>query len=352
MKARSRFENHGITTDPASILSLSKSHPAMVEQRTIFPSTVVSSLHAPRILGKGTNQKKLGDRVIKGAWKGMPIYALTLEERKTCPRSCHLLSTCYGNGMPLSRRIAFDSALVPALDLELAQLQAIHPRGFVVRLHILGDFPNVAYVRQWEAWLGDFPALRVFGYTAHAPATRVGEEIARVGKRLWHRFAIRHSVRPSTPIAAAQATTVARLPAERSSAVGIVCPVQTSAARNCGSCGLCWAPAARDKRIIFVLHGQPKTRSGPTAAGASRSKAVLRMAIEAAESGKPMPTNQVLCDTLGFKKLGHASMALKVWERKGDIRVERFQTGRIVTVVASGKRTAAPKDMTPHWRDR
>ena len=36
----------------------------------------------------GHNSAKVGGRAIRGRWKNLPIYTLTLEERATCPRSC------------------------------------------------------------------------------------------------------------------------------------------------------------------------------------------------------------------------------------------------------------------------
>src|SRR3990167_9551526 len=39
-----------------------------------------------------------------GAFKGMPLYSLTLEERATCERSCNAWSVCYGNNMPFAHR--------------------------------------------------------------------------------------------------------------------------------------------------------------------------------------------------------------------------------------------------------
>ena len=60
---------------------------AILGGRTIYPSTVVS----PRefwALKSGANWRKIGGEVLKGKWRGFPIYILNLEERATCPASC------------------------------------------------------------------------------------------------------------------------------------------------------------------------------------------------------------------------------------------------------------------------
>ncbi len=39
-------------------------------------------------------------------------------------------------------------------------------------------------------------------------------------------------------------------------------------------------------------------------------------------------------------------------ERRGLIRVWSFQRSRVVEMIESGKKTAAPENTTPHWRDK
>lgn len=76
---------------------------------------------------------------------------------------------------------------------ELNDLQRDHPNGFVVRLHVLGDFYSAEYVAMWRGALEEFPALRVFGYTAWTNDTEIGSEVARTRERHWDRFAVRTS---------------------------------------------------------------------------------------------------------------------------------------------------------------
>ena len=162
--------------NPEGVTGLPEGHEALTGKRTLFPSTVVEPFKSDRCLVSGKNSRKLGDRVTVGPWAGFPIYQLTLEERATCPETCHHWSTCYGNGMQLARRHRHGPDLELAVHGELVDLQEEHPDGFVVRLHVLGDFYSVDYVKVWERWLDEFPALHVFGYTAWAAQYRHRED--------------------------------------------------------------------------------------------------------------------------------------------------------------------------------
>lgn len=246
-----RFTEH-FKVDPGAVRPLRADHPAVTEGRTVFPSTVVHAVFSDRIFISGANQRKLGDTVEKGPWRGMAVYCVTLEERRTCPRTCHHWNTCMGNAMHMSRRHMADDALIGRMEKELAGLQNRHPRGFVVRLHILGDFWSTKYVAAWGRWLTRYPALRVFGYSAWPAGTPIGDALRDMTDARWDRFAIRFSAAAPAPQGA---TTIGRLPEGPVVAEGIVCPAQTGATDCCGTCGLCWAPAAREKCIVFVLHG-------------------------------------------------------------------------------------------------
>lgn len=250
-KPQRRFESHADLA-PEKVRGLSADHPAITEGRTLFPTTVVEAKTSPRLLVSGINQRKLGSKVVKGAWKGMPIYTLTLEERATCPTSCSHWADCYGNGMPYSRRHKHGEDLEEKLWAELAVKNILHPSGFVVRLHILGDFYSADYVSLWLNAMVWFPALRVFGYTAREPDTEIGSAIVSINAAYPDRWVIRFSGDQIGPM---RATTINFKPAAVVEG-GIVCPVQTDKADCCGSCGLCWADAAKDKAIIFILHGQ------------------------------------------------------------------------------------------------
>lgn len=203
-----RFTNHFVRKP----LTLSQDHVAVVEGRTIFRSRVVET--QDRILKEGINQRKLGSHVAKGAWRGMPIYTLTLEERATCPRSCEHWRDCYGNHMHHPKRQRPSEAMIEQLGAELEVLAIRFPAGFVVRLHILGDFYSTDYVRQWAEWMETLSMLHVFGYTARDPKEPIGRGLSTGDS-------------------------------------GIVCPVQTGKTDCCGTCALCWTV---EKPIRFLVH--------------------------------------------------------------------------------------------------
>lgn len=239
--------------DPENVKGLAEDHPAVTEGRTLFPTTVVDPADSPRLLISGGNSRKLGDRVVKGPWAGSPIYQLTLEERATCPRSCHHWASCYGSGMPLARRHRHGPELEAALSRELSALANTH-ETFVVRLHVLGDFYSVEYVEAWAHWLEQHPGLRVFGFTAWPRESDIGRQIqATVDHFGFERFAIRFSSEIGQP---GGVTTLWQKPEDAEVPDDtIICPAQTGRTDCCGSCGLCWSPAAKDKTIAFIAHG-------------------------------------------------------------------------------------------------
>lgn len=249
VKPKRRFERH---SDSGRMLMLDRGHPAVEGGRTLFPGRAVDASLPERILKSGEHSRKIGSLVVKGAWRGFPIYTLTLEERKTCPASCHHWRSCMGNSMPWPERLQPGRALESRLGYELWRLQMKHPAGFVVRLHVLGDFYSTGYVRRWLGWLRRFPALHVFGYTAWPLDSEVGALVAETARRQWERFAVRLSTdarteAPGTP----RAMTVIATPDARTVAGAIVCPAQTGRSDCCGTCGLCWG-TRRD--IAFLLH--------------------------------------------------------------------------------------------------
>lgn len=249
MNARRRFKAFELRPD--EVAPLSDNHEAVVNHRTIFPTTVVGPLESGRLLVSGLHSRKLGDRITKGAWKGFPIFHLTLEERATCPRSCMNFTTCYGNAMPRARRHRHDGAFLAVLKQELAALQRQHRRGFAVRLHTLGDFYSVDYVQAWREFLQVYPAMHVFGYTAHQVDTEIGAAIAHMRRWKWARFAIR----TSDGLTAPNARTIWHVPEGHHDGDGIICPAETGATDCCATCGLCWSSAAKDKTIVFIGHG-------------------------------------------------------------------------------------------------
>lgn len=222
-------------------------HPALADGRTIFPGTLKDPDEGGAILKSGHNNSKTGAMVTKGRWKGFPIFTLTLEERKTCPRSCLIWRGCMGNNMHLAERWQHGPELERYLINEVIALAKLHPAGFVVRLHILGDFYSVDYVHTWHALVAKVPALHVFGFTAHTdPESAITKEIARIRRA----FPDRWWVRFSGADMATMATEIVDHPAAATPGF-IVCPQQTQRTTACATCGLCWAS---NKSIAFLRH--------------------------------------------------------------------------------------------------
>ncbi|WP_380925429.1 hypothetical protein [Sphingomonas leidyi] len=235
-----------------SRFNLADDHPAIVEGRTIMPKRVFAPTEVKRILVSGKNSRKIGDRVARGRWAGAPIFTLTLEERATCPRTCAEWKTCYGSNMNWAKRIAHGPEFESMLWAELEAKQAAHPAGFVVRLHVLGDFYSVAYAELWGEAMAAFPALRVFGYTAHAPDSEIGRIIGRLNERHADRFAYRFSgldepERGSVVIEPGADTPHTVCLAQRS----LTNAAGDKKAECCATCALCWQSP---RTIAFWRH--------------------------------------------------------------------------------------------------
>jgi hypothetical protein len=227
---------------------LGADHAAVREVRTLFPTTVKFVEETIHVLKSGVNSRKIGSHVMKGAWKGFPIFTLTLQERATCPKACQHWLTCYGNNMHLAERLHHDVDFEEVLWLELEALNKAFPLGYVVRLHVLGDFYSVGYVKLWERALLQFPALNVWGYTARDPGDPdepIGRELKRLSDHYWSRFAMRFSGKDWGLQGAITVEKGEKAPG------AITCPVQTGKTATCGTCALCWTTKAT---IAFERH--------------------------------------------------------------------------------------------------
>lgn len=240
---RRRFEGVISNGEGARVI-LESYHPASREGATIFGNSVLPASKRDQILKSGVHSRKLGAEVEKGRWKGMPILSLTLEERETCPRSCLEWATCYGNNMPFAHRTTDDGTLTRRLWGELASLNAKHPKGFVVRLHVLGDFYSVEYVDFWRQSLIDFPALRVFGFTARKPPDPIGNALGSLVNDMHDRFMVRFSGSGLEQFGA-------EVVDKAEDATGILCPAESDEKRCCATCALCMQTS---RTISFIRH--------------------------------------------------------------------------------------------------
>lgn len=211
--------------------------------RTRFRKSVKEP--TPSMLKSGKANKKLGGLVRKGMWKGLPIFSLTLEERASCPTGCEQWENCYGNNMPFAHRYNHNNPWFErALASNLAQLSMKHQQGFVVRLHVLGDFYSADYVRFWMAMMLAFPGLRVFGYTHHRHDSEIGRVISNLNVTLPDRWRVRFSDDPNVEFRS-------EVVASAQQAQGVVCPEQQGKAQSCGDCAYCWHS---NKPVYFLEH--------------------------------------------------------------------------------------------------
>ena len=211
---------------------------------TIYQKSIKSPIEF-QTLKKGSGNKKLGFKVTSKKWGGKRLYSLTLVERETCPTSCHHWNDCYGNNMPFAHRFS-TIGLLPKLAEELHVLNDKHPQGIVIRLHVLGDFMSVEYVKFWETMMLDYPNLCIFGYTGRELDSKIGMAVHMLNLRYSERFVVRFSRNfDSTETGKSFAAN------ESFEGKSFDCPEQTGKVKNCASCGLCWTTT---KTVRFLSH--------------------------------------------------------------------------------------------------
>jgi len=244
MVASSTLRRHSSIKPSGRGITLSTLDHAHRYGRSLFPSRVYDPDEVGRVLKTGHQSRKIGKTVVKGRRRGWPIFTLTLEERATCPRTCQAWAYCYGNNMQAAERISPGAELEDALWLELEALQEKHPGGFLVRLHVLGDFYDLQYVDMWRRALISFPALHAFGFTARLPGTEIGDALLPLIMEQWGRFSVRFS-------GADLDRKSSEIEGSRPDSQAITCPAQSGATDCCATCSLCWAS---DVSISFERH--------------------------------------------------------------------------------------------------
>ncbi len=246
-RTKSRFASRPLNGQSASLPA--HDHPAIMSGRTIFPGTVRPARSSDRwALKRGEHSRKIGDEILKSKWKGFPVWTLTLEERATCPQSCHHWRSCMGNKMNHADRVQAGADLEWRLEREVALLDIDHPNGFCIRLHALGDFYSVRYVELWRKLLARHPALHVWGYSArHDKGDPVAAALASLARDAgWDRFAMRFSNALSETRSTISVEHPYQVPPD-----AILCPEQIGRTESCSTCGLCWQS---ERRIAFLQH--------------------------------------------------------------------------------------------------
>lgn len=221
------------------------SNQAAIEGRTKY-SKSVKSPESGFMLKPGSNNKKLGFSITSKVWNGKKLYSLTLEERKTCPKSCHHWDDCYGNNMPFAVRYAHGSDLEAKLESEIEFLIKKHPKGIVIRLHVLGDFYSPEYVEFWSKMLSQYPTLSIFGYSARY-YDLIGAHIERMNSVYPDRCVIRFSINKEyLPFVGFKYAAN-----EGFNGRSFICPEQTNKVKSCADCGLCWTT---NNTVKFLSH--------------------------------------------------------------------------------------------------
>lgn len=72
----------------------------------------------------------------------------------------------------------------------------------------------------------------------------------------------------------------------------------------------------------------------------TKAASIFRLIKLAAENGLECPTNAALAEAVGYRSTANVAKALSFLAVAGMIEIERFNHTRIVTIVASGKKTA------------
>lgn len=223
-------------------MRLSPSNPALTEARTVFPYRVVPVANVKRLLQPAGQNRKVGngvDLIVKGKWRGMPCFTLTLEERATCDPACTMWAPCYGNNMRFAQRVDHrdPEALMAALEVEVVALLRTY-RKIAIRLHILGDFFSARYARFWCRMLLEHKGLHLWGFTQYKRDQALGLALEWTNRT----FAARSWIRFSNQGGLMSANV---------SGEGIPCPEQTGKTDSCMTCGICWST---DQPISFKEH--------------------------------------------------------------------------------------------------
>jgi biotin operon repressor len=136
--------------------------------------------------------------------------------------------------MQAAERIEHGGDLMVGLAHEIAMLLPAHRRlpgaaAWCRRLR------SPTYVSFWRDQLRAVPALHVFGFTAHGPASDIGRALSELISNIgWKQAAIRFSGAPGRDLGARV------LGPGETDTDAILCPAGTGATDCCATCALCW----------------------------------------------------------------------------------------------------------------
>lgn len=218
---------------------LKPNNPALQRAVTIHPKAVRSPVET-NIIKAVTANSKLGkgsNTITKGKWAGMPMFQMSLQERATCPTTCKQWAACFGNNMAFAHRIDHTHPeFLPKLAAEIDVLDKTYRHGFVIRLHVLGDYFSPEYAAFWIDQTATHSNLHIFGYTHHLRDSIIGRMVTEWNKnpRVWVRFSDQGG------------DMSANVEGE-----GFPCPEQTGQTQSCLTCGACWSTT---KAVSFKAH--------------------------------------------------------------------------------------------------
>ena len=258
-------------------MKLQPTHPLIQIKKSIHQKTITPITDHEDIFKSGSSNGKLGgcmdyigeDKklnkkikdaiILKGKWSGMPLISLTIEERSTCPTTCLHWLDCYGNSMGFAKRYIHGEDLEKQIKKDIHKFARLYKGGFVVRLHILGDFYSLEYVEMWGKLLEKYNNLYVFGYTARLKGTPIGDAVYNLQNDRWW---IRISNGDDNEMCANEVNAKALKQLTNGNA--FICPhmlykkesthtetYKPRKAMNCSRCGACWSTL---KNVIFPQH--------------------------------------------------------------------------------------------------
>ena len=246
------------------MISMRKESSSLIATDKTHRTRYLKSVKPPdtNMLKSASYNKKLGKTVSIKKWKGMPMFALTLEERNTCTTACNQYKICYGNNMPFAKRHDHtDPDFLDNLDASIDNVanQRGSKDGFVVRLHVLGDFYSAAYVNAWQSALNKYPGLHAFGYTHHRHDSPIGKLLKRMNEVAPDRWQIRFSddmddqfrarvISGTYDRSLKHFTDYDHTEVHKNE---LVCPEQLGKTMGCTTCGYCWSSS---NPVVFLAH--------------------------------------------------------------------------------------------------
>ena len=244
-------------------MKLNKNDIAIKNKTTKYINNIIDDVEKPYIyrnkkysnypfsIIKESKNKKLGKKVLKGNKKDFKMYTLTLVERSTCTNECEHYLTCYGNNMMYAIRFnPYNKNFLIRLESDIKTIanKPNNKKGFLLRLHVLGDFYNVDYVLFWKRMLQLYPNLNIYGYTRNHNNSKYLDKrnIANEIIKLNTLFSTRFYIRFSNKLDIEESANSIELGKK-----GITCLAQVDEKKTCATCTLCWSSK---KPINFITH--------------------------------------------------------------------------------------------------